>query len=246
MLKTDATGLEAGWVAVPLADRELPAYRALPAGGQGLATVLVVQEIFGVHEYIQDVCRRLAHAGYLAIAPELYVRQGDPTRYTDIASLVSELVVTVHDDQVMADLDAAAQWAGANGGSGKLGVTGFCWGGRIVWKYAAHSAAIAAGVAWYGPVARSYAPGDPTPLDVVARIRAPILALYGAADGGIPNESVERMLAALNASGNAASELVLYPETPHAFHADYRPSYRAEPAADGWTRMLNWFERHLA
>ena len=245
MVKTDSTGLDAGWVSVPAADRELPAYRAQPAGKASLATVLVVQEIFGVHEYIQDVCRRLAHAGYLAIAPELYVRQGDPTRYTEIPALVSEVVAKVHDQQVMADLDAAAIWASRNDGGGKLGMTGFCWGGRIVWMYAAHNPRLAAGVAWYGPTARSFAAGDRTPLDVAADIRAPMLALYGGADAGIPSEAVEQMLAALKASGNVRSELVLYPDTPHAFHADYRPSFRKAPADDGWNRLLAWFRQFL-
>lgn len=245
MEKTGADGLDAGWVRVPVTDRELPAYRARRAGKSGLATVLVVQEIFGVHEYIQDVCRRLAHSGYLAIAPELYVRQGDPARYTEIPTLVSEVVAKVRDEQVLSDLDAAALWASQNGGGGKLGVTGFCWGGRIVWMYAAHNARLAAGVAWYGPTARSFAAGDKSPLDVASEIRAPMLALYGGADTGIPNETIAQMLAALKASGNVRSELVLYPDTPHAFHADYRPSFRKAPADDGWNRLLAWFRQFL-
>ncbi len=246
MLKTDAKGLEAGWVSIPVGSLSMPAYRAMPTGRHDLASVLVVQEIFGVHEYIQDVCRRLAHLGYLAVAPELYVRQGDPSRYTEIPALVSDVVAKVRDEQVMSDLDATALWAGRNGGSEKLGVTGFCWGGRIVWMYAAHNPRLTTGVAWYGPTARSYATGDKTPLDVAAEIRAPMLALYGAEDSGIPNETVERMLAALKAAGNTRSELVLYPDTPHAFHADYRPSYRQGPADDGWNRLVAWFKRTLA
>jgi carboxymethylenebutenolidase len=246
MLKTDAKGLEAGWVSIPVGGLSMPAYRAMPAGRHDLASVLVVQEIFGVHEYIQDVCRRLAHLGYLAIAPELYVRQGDPGRYTEIPALVSDVVARVRDEQVLGDLDATALWAGRNRGGGKLGVTGFCWGGRIVWMYAAHNPRLTAGVAWYGPTARSFAAGDKTPLDVAAEIRAPMLALYGGEDPGIPNETVERMLAALKAAGNTRSELILYPDTPHAFHADYRPSYRKGPAEDGWNRLVAWFKRTLA
>lgn len=245
MVMTDSNELEAGWVSVPAGDRDLPAYRAQPLGATGLATVLVVQEIFGVHHYIQDVCRRLARRGYLAVAPELFARQGDASAYHEVQKLVSELVARVHDEQVMADLDATAHWAEGHGGSGKLGITGFCWGGRIVWMYAAHRPALVAGVAWYGPTARAYAAGDRTPLDVATTIRAPMLALYGAADAGIPNDTVERMLAALAAAGNVTSELVLYPDTPHAFHADYRPSYRQREAEDGWARLEDWFGRHL-
>ncbi len=240
---TDTRGLTAGEVRIPARDGEMPAYRAMPAGKAGLGTILVVQEVFGVHEHIKDVCRRLAKQGYLAVAPELYARQGDPSKYTDIPKLVSELVTKVPDAQVMADLDAAAAWAARNGGSAdKLGVTGFCWGGRIVWMYAAHNPKLKTGVAWYGPVARVYHPGDKTAIDVAAAIRQPILGLYGAADGGIPNDTVEKMRAALKAAGNAASEIVLYPDTSHAFFADYRDSYRKEAAEDGWKRALAWFK----
>jgi carboxymethylenebutenolidase len=242
MIVTDTHGLTAGEVKIPTRDGEMPAYRAMPAGRSGLGTVLVVQEIFGVHEHIRDVCRRLAKAGYLALAPELYARQGDPSRYAETAKLMSEIVAKVPDAQVMADLDAAAAWAAGNGGDGgKLGITGFCWGGRVVWMYAAHNPRLKSGVAWYGPVARAYHPGDKTALDVAASIKQPMLGLYGAADGGIPNDTVERMRAALKAAGNTASEIILYPDTPHAFHADYRPSYRKEAAEDGWKRLLAWF-----
>ena len=243
MIVTDTQGLTAGEVKIPTKDGEMPAYRAMPAGKTGLGTVLVVQEIFGVHEHIKDVCRRLAKAGYLAVAPELYARQGDPSKYTEIPKLVSELVTKVPDAQVMADLDAAAAWAAKDGGdAGKLAVTGFCWGGRIVWMYAAHNPKLKTGVAWYGPVARAFHAGDKTALDVAASIKQPMLGLYGAADGGIPNDTVEKMRAALKAAGNASSELVLYPDMPHAFHADYRPSYRKEAAEDGWKRLLAWLK----
>jgi len=248
MITTDTQGLTAGEVKIKTADGEMPAYRAAPAGKTGLATVLVVQEIFGVHEHIKDICRRFAKAGFLAIAPELYARQGDPTKYSDIATLIKEVVSKVPDAQVMSDLDAAAAWAAENGGNaGRLGVTGFCWGGRITWLYNAHNPKCRAGVAWYGRVVGDATPNTPQhPIDLAARIRQPVLALYGGADAGIPNETIERMMAALKAAGNTASELVLYKDAPHAFHADYRPSYRKEAAEDGWKRAVAWFTRHLA
>ena len=247
MITTDTQGLTAGEVKIKTADGEMPAYRAMPAGKTGLATVLVVQEIFGVHEHIKDVCRRFAKAGYLAIAPEMYARQGDPTRYTDIPTLIREVVSKVPDAQVMSDLDATAAWAAANGGSAtRLGVTGFCWGGRITWLYAAHNPKVRAGVAWYGRVVGEATPNTPRhPIDLAGAIRQPILALYGGADAGIPNETIERMMAALRSAGNTASELVLYKDAPHAFHADYRPSFRKEAAEDAWKRALAWFGKHL-
>jgi len=247
MIITDTQGLTAGDVTIPVRVGEIPAYRALPLGGSELATVLVVQEIFGLHEYIKDVCRRFAKAGFLAIAPELYARQGDASKHSDIPTLIGEIVSKVSDAQVMGDLDAAASWAAGNGGSAaRLGVTGFCWGGRIVWMYAAHNPVVKAGVAWYGPVARAYCAGDRSAIDVADRIKAPMLGLYGADDAGIPPDTLERMRAALKAAGNARSEFVIYPGTPHAFHADYRPSYRKEAAEDGWAHALMWFQKHLA
>ena len=244
MIVTDTKGLTAGEVKIALKDREIPAYRAMPAGGKNLPVVLVVQEIFGVHEHIKDVCRRFAKIGYLAVAPELYVRQGDVSQMKDNKEIISKVVSKVPDAQVMGDLDAASAWAGKNGGNAdKLGITGFCWGGRIVWMYAAHNPKVDAGVAWYGPFVRSYHQGDKTVLDVVDRINAPILGLYGGADAGIPNDTVEKMREALKKSGKK-SEIVLYPDTPHAFHADYRPSYRKEQAQDGWKRCTEWFKKH--
>ncbi|HTN48427.1 MAG TPA: dienelactone hydrolase family protein [Burkholderiaceae bacterium] len=245
VVTTDASGLTAGEVRIRTHDGEMPAYRAQPAGRSGLPTVLVVQEIFGVHEHIKDVCRRLAHLGYLAVAPELYARQGDVSKM-EIPDIVAKVVSKVSDAQVMADLDAAADWAATHGGSGPLGITGFCWGGRIVWMYAAHSPGLAAGVAWYGPVATSRFPGDKAAIEVADRIRAPILGLYGGADGGIPNDTVERMRGALKTAGNLQSEIVLYPDTPHAFHADYRETYRRAAAQDGWKRLTAWFRQYLA
>ncbi len=214
----------------------------MPTGGTQLPVVLVVCEIFGVHEHIADVARRFAKLGYLAIAPELFVRQGEPASYGEIGKLIAEVVSRAGDAQVMADLDACVAWASAQGAdTTRLGITGFCWGGRIVWMYAAHNPALTAGVAWYGPVARAYAAGDKSAIDVAPRIKAPMLGLYGGADAGIPSDTVEQMRAALKAAGNTRSEIVLYPDTPHAFHADYRPNYRSDAADDGWRRCVAWF-----
>jgi carboxymethylenebutenolidase len=242
-ITTDTTGLTAGAVTIPVGDFKMPAYRAQPAGKTGLPVILVVSEIFGVHEHIADVARRFAKLGYLAIAPELFVRQGDAKAYTDIPKLVTEVVSKAPDAQVMGDLDAAVAWAKANGGdTSKLGVTGFCWGGRITWMYAAHNPAVKAGVAWYGPVARPNYPGDKTAIEVAPQIKAAMLGLYGGADAGIPNDTVEKMRDALKAAGNTKSEVVIFPDTPHAFHADYRPSYRKEQAEAGWKRCTAWLK----
>jgi carboxymethylenebutenolidase len=223
----------------------MPAYRAAPAGKSNLPVVLVVSEIFGVHEHIADVARRFAKLGYLAIAPELFVRQGDAQSYGEIGKLIAEVVGKVPDAQVMTDLDACVAWANANGGdTSKLGVTGFCWGGRITWLYAAHSAAVKAGVAWYGQLIGQPTPLKPSnPVDVVGRLNAPVLGLYGAEDTGIPLASVEQMKTALAGGNRAAmaSQFVVYPGAPHAFHADYRPSYKKDAAEDGWNRCVAWF-----
>ena len=243
VIQTDSTGLTAGEVSIPVVDFKMPAYRAAPAGATGLPVVLVVSEVFGVHEHIADVARRFAKAGYLAIAPELFVRQGDAGSYGEIAKLVSEVVAKAPDAQVMGDLDATVAWAKAQGAdTSRLGITGFCWGGRTTLMYAAHNPGVKAAVAWYGPVARSYYPGDKTALDVAGRIKAAVLGLYGAADDGIPNDTVKKMRDALKAAGNTKSAFVLYPDTPHAFHADYRPTYRKRAAMDGWKRCLAWFK----
>jgi carboxymethylenebutenolidase len=241
---TDAKGLAAGEVKIAVKDGEIPAYRAMPAGGKNLPTVLVVQEIFGVHEHIKDICRRLAKAGYLAIAPELYARQGDVSKLADIDQIIP-IVAKVPDAQVMSDLDAAATWAAKNGGdAAKLAVTGFCWGGRITWLYAAHNQTVKAGVAWYGRVAGKTNELTPAnPIDVVKSINAPVLGLYGGADAGIPNDTVDKMREALKAAGKK-SEIHTYPDVPHGFHADYRPSYRKEAAEDGWKRLLGWFRKN--
>ena len=246
-ITTSANGLIAGEVKVPAQGGDMPAYRALPATGSNFPVILVVQEVFGVHEHIRDVCRRLAKEGYFAIAPELYARQGDPTKYTDTSKLMSEIVSKVPDAQVMGDLDAAVAYAKASGKAdvNRLGITGFCWGGRIVLMYAAHNPNVKAAVAWYGPTARAYAAGDKPALDVAPQIKGAVLGLYGGADGGIPNDTVEKMFAALKAAGNTKSAYVIYPDTPHAFYADYRPSYRKDAADDGWKRATAWFKANL-
>ena len=248
VLATDATGLIAGDVKIPTAAGEIPAYRASPK--KKAPVLLVVHEIFGVHEHIKDVCRRLAKRGHMAIAPEMYARQGDVSKLE--MSKVMEVVARVPDAQVMSDLDAAVEYARKTGKADtkRLGITGFCWGGRVVWLYAAHNPRLKAGVAWYGRlVARPGAPPSelqPThPVDVAASLKVPVLGLYGEKDQGIPLESIELMRKEL-AKSKSASEIVVYPDAPHGFHADYRPSYRKGPAEDGWARLLAWFKKHGA
>jgi len=244
-ITTDTLGLDAGSVDIPVGDLQMPAYRAKPEGRKNLPVVLVASEIFGVHEHIADVCRRFAKLGYLAIAPELFVRHGKAGAYTDIPKLISEVVSKAADAQVNGDLDATVAWAAANGGdTGRLAITGFCWGGRTTWSYAAHNPRLRAAVAWYGPVARNYHPGDRTVIERAASIKTPVLALYGAADGGIPVETLTQLEAALKANGNTGCEFVVYPDTPHAFFADYRPSYRKATAEDAWSRCLAWFKKN--
>ena len=248
-VKTDSEGLLTGEVTIPVGDFKMPAYRAAPANKTGAPVVLVLSEIFGVHEHIADVARRFAKVGYFAIAPELFVRHGDAGSYGEIAKLVAEVVNKVPDAQVMGDLDATVAWAKGQGAdTGKLGVTGFCWGGRITWLYAAHNPAVRAGVAWYGRlVGQTSALNPKHPVDLAGSLRGPVLGLYGGQDPGIPLDTVESMKKVL-ASGSAAakaSEFVVYPDTPHAFHADYRPSYRKAAADDGWQRCISWFKNNI-
>jgi carboxymethylenebutenolidase len=241
-IKTDAKGLEAGEVKVG----DMPAYRAMPAEGGPFPVILVVQEIFGVHEHIKDLCRRLAKVGYFAVAPELYARQGDVSKMTDIPEIISKVVSKVPDKQVMEDLDATVAWAEKTGkaDTAKLGVTGFCWGGRIVWLYAAHNKGLKAGVAWYGRLVGKPDELHPkNPIDLVKSLHAPVLGLYGGADEGIPVETVEKMREGLKDAEKTA-EIIVYPDTPHGFNADYRPTYRKDQAADGWKRMLAWFKKY--
>ncbi len=248
-ITTGAEGLEAGEIKIPTQDGEIPAYSAKPAkkaeGDKGFPVVLVVQEIFGVHEHIKDICRRFAHLGYYAIAPELFARQGDVSKLTDFRQIIGNVVSKVPDAQVMSDLDAAVAHAKRTGGDvSRLGITGFCWGGRITWLYAAHNPNLKAAVAWYGRLV-----GEPdelhpkNPIDLVNELKAPVLGLYGAADTGIPVQTVDQMREAVKAAGKTA-EFHVYPNTPHAFFADYRPSYHKAEAEDGWKRLQAWFKQH--
>ncbi len=250
-ITTDTSGLVAGEVKIPVRDGEIPAYRAIPASGKNFPVVLVVQEIFGVHEHIKDICRRFAKLGHMAIAPELYARQGDVSKLK-MDEIVSKVVSKVPDAQVMSDLDATVAYAKKSGKGDvrKLGITGFCWGGRIVWLYAAHSPQLKAGVAWYGrltgrPADKPNELQPKHPVDVAASLKAPVLGLYGEADQGIPLDTVEQMRAKLKES-KTPSEIVVYPSGPHGFHADYRPSYRKEMAEDGWRRLREWFKKYGA
>ena len=248
-ITTPSIGLRTGDVLIRTADgRSMPGYFAAPAGASGAPTILVVQEIFGVHEHIKDVCRRFAAAGWHAVAPELYFRFGDPQAYPTVAQITGELVPKVTDAQVMSDLDATVAFAHTNGGNkDRLGITGFCWGGRIVWLYSAHNPSVKAGVAWYGRLTGATSPANPLhPYDVAVALKGPVLGLYGGADAGIPTNTVDEMKTRLTAGSTAAkaSEFVVYPETPHAFHADYRPSYRKPAAEDGWKRATAWFRKH--
>jgi len=248
-IKTSDAGLTAGTVMIPTADGiKIPAYRAKPAGKTHLPTILVVEEIFGVHEYIQDVCRRLAHLGYLAIAPELYAREGDPAKYTEMAKLRSEVVDKVPDAQALSDLDATAAYARHDGGDpDKLGITGFCWGGRYVWLYTAHNAHLKAAAVFYGPLRGKTDALRPTyPIDLAGKLHAPVLGAYGGKDAGITHADIEAMRAALPKGDKfaRASRIDVYPDAQHGFHADYRPSYNKPDAELAWKRMQEWFNHH--
>ncbi|MFN6514843.1 MAG: dienelactone hydrolase family protein [Nostoc sp. CreGUA01] len=245
VITTDAKGLVAGAVKIPVKDGEIPAYRAVPASGENFPIVLVLQEIFGVHEHIQDITRRFAKLGYLAIAPELFVRQGDVSKLSSIDE-IRPIVAKVPDSQVLSDLDATVDWAvkSAKGNADKLGVTGFCWGGRITWLYAAHNPQLKAGVAWYGRLVGDATELQPKyPVDIASKLTVPVLGLYGGQDTGIPLDTVEQMRDRLKSS-SSKSEIIVYPDAPHAFFADYRPSYRETEAKDGWQRLLAWFKKN--
>jgi len=248
-ITTDTAGLTAGEVKIPVKDGEIPAYRAMPDKGGRFPVALVVQEIFGVHEHIKDICRRFAKAGYFAIAPEMYARQGDVAKLASIQEIISTVVSKVPDEQVLSDLDAAVTYAGKTGkaDTGKLAITGFCWGGRIVWLYAAHNPRLKAGAAWYGRLVGQASSMTPKhPVDVAADLKAPVLGLYGGKDQGIPLDTVEKMRAALKAAGKADSEIIVYPDAQHGFHADYRPSYGKQDAEDAWKKLLAHFKKHGA
>lgn len=244
-IKTDSEGLEAGEVKVPTKDGEMPAYRASPKKGENFPVILVVQEIFGVHEHIKDICRRFAKLGYLAVAPELYARQGDVSKLTAFPDIL-KIVAKVPDEQVMSDLDATVAWAkkSGKGNTDKLGVTGFCWGGRIVWLYSAHNPNLKAGVAWYGRLVGMADDLHPKhPVELAGSLKAPVLGLYGGADDGIPVSTVEQMRKALK-EAKQPSEIVVYPDTPHGFHADYRPTFRKKESEEAWKKALEWFKKN--
>jgi carboxymethylenebutenolidase len=245
---TSGEGLVAGRVRLPSGGVEIGAYRAHPAAGGPFPVVLVVHEIFGVHAYIEDVVRRLAKLGYFAIAPDLYQRQGDPTQLASVDLILSNVVAKVADAQVLSDLDATLAYAGADGHGdvSRAAITGFCWGGRIVWLYCAYSAKVRCGVAWYGRLVGDASEKTPRhPIDVAASMQEPVLGLYGSDDTGIPQPTVlamrERLATAPKPSG---SEIIVFPGAPHGFHADYRDSYRVLAATEGWKRMLGWLRDH--
>ncbi len=245
-ISTAAEGLDAGMVTFATGDLKMDAYRAKPKGKKNLPTIIVVQEIFGLHEWIKDIVRRLANAGYYAIAPNLYQRQGDATKATDINTLVTEIVSKVPDAQVMSDLDALTAFVGGDGGNARrMGITGFCWGGRLTWLYAAHNPRLKAGVAWYGRlIGKANALQTQNPIEFAATLKVPVLGLYGALDKGIPVADVEKMGAALKAA-KSKSTIKLYPAADHGFLADYRPSYNEAAAKDGWAAALAHFKRNL-
>ena len=245
VIHTGTDGLDAGETKVPTSEGMLPAYYARPAGAGPFPTVLVIEEIFGVHEYIKDTCRRLAHAGYLAVAPELYARIGDLSGMTDVGAIVRDVISKAPDDRLLQDLDSTAAWAAQNKGDpARLAVTGFCRGGRNTWMYDAHNPALKAAVAWYGPIKGQPSPIQPTnPGDIAADLKAPLLGMYGGQDTGISVADVQAAAAKAKAAGKTV-EVVVYPDAPHGFHADYRPSYRKADAEDGWAKMLAWFKKY--
>jgi len=245
VIKTDDVGLTADTVMIAVNGFNVPVYRAQPEGKTNLPVVLVISEIFGVHEHIADCARRFAKLGYLALAPQLFARQGDPAKVASIPELMKEIVAKTPDREVMQDLDACVAWAAKNGGDPlRIGITGFCWGGRITWLYAAHNPKLKAGVAWYGRLVGVPNPILPhNPVDIAPSLSVPVLGLYGGKDGGIGQDTIALMKEAL-AAGRSKSQFVVYPDAGHAFHADYRASYVAVDARDGFARCLAWFKAH--
>ncbi|MDO8380185.1 dienelactone hydrolase family protein [Phenylobacterium sp.] len=247
-ITTPETGLVTETVQISPPDTQIPAYLARPAGAGPYPVVIVVSEIFGVHEYIRDVCRRLAQLGYVAMAPDFFARAGDPSGMSDYAE-IRKIVATATDEQVMGDLSAAMAFLKAQdyAQADTAAITGFCWGGNITWQACQRLNLFKAGVAWYGRLARpADAPADERqwPVDMAAALSAPVLGLYAGQDQGIPLSDVEKMRSALAAAGKTDSEILVYPESQHGFHADYRSAYDAAAAKDGWTRMLAHFAKH--
>jgi carboxymethylenebutenolidase len=259
-ITTDTEGLFAAAVKIPSGGVELPAYIAMPEKARRKPVVIVVSEVFGLHEYIRDLCRRLAKAGYVAVAPDFFVRAGDPAPLDDFAE-IRKIVETATNDQILGDIQATIDWLGSKPELGqkekafadlkRVGITGFCWGGAAVWMAAALVPKIKAGVAWYGRLVKPKA-GDflgaedrPWPVDVAGRLHAPVLGLYAGQDKGIPVSDVEAMRAALAAAGDKRSEIQVFPDAQHGFHADYRSAYNQADAEAGWNRLLDWFKRKL-
>jgi carboxymethylenebutenolidase len=241
-IATSPEGLIAGEVKIPAGGVDIPAYRAMPDHGGPFATVLVIHEIFGVHEHIKDVCRRWAKLGYYAIAPELFARQGDAAAEKDMQKLMKDIVGKKSDAEAITDLDATLAFAGASGSAdlGRAAVTGFCWGGRQTWLYAAHNPALKAGVAWYGPLAYPKSESRPeNPPDVIGKLKVPVLGLYGGMDKSIPLDQIDAMREKLAAAGGA-SKIIVYADAGHAFYADYRPSYVKADAEASWKEAAAW------
>jgi carboxymethylenebutenolidase len=243
-ITTNINGLTAGEVEIPTGDLRIPAYRAKPDSGASFPTVLVIQEIFGIHEHIKDLCRRLAKDGYLAVAPYLYAREGDVAHLTEIEE-IRKIVARVPDAQVMQDLDATVEWAAKDGGdTSRLAATGFCWGGRIIWLFSAHSSRLQAGAAWYGKLTGPTTALQPkNPVDIAKDLKAPVMGFYGGKDAGIPLDTVEQMRLAIEAA-HKPSHIDVYPEAQHGFNADYRPAYDPDAARDAWSKMLQFFKEH--
>lgn len=242
-IKTDTQGITAGEVKVPVKDGQIPAYRAMPANGGNFPVILVIQEIFGVHEYIQDICRRLAKQGYYAIAPAMFSREADVSNMS-LEAILKDVVPVVPDAQVMADIDSTVAFAKASGkaNTSRLGIVGYCWGGRTVWLYANHNPAVKAGVAYYGLLAGLKGPNKPAdPVDVAANIKVPVLGLYAGEDSFVPDEVVDKMRNELG-KGSSGSEIVVFPAVNHGFHADYRPTYDRRAATYAWKLTLDWFK----
>ena len=248
-VQTSGEGLREDGVSIKASDGfAMPAFVARPQAARNAPVICVVHEIFGVHEWIRDICRRLARQGYYAIAPDLFARHGDATRIADFKQLIGDIVSKAPDAQVLADIDAAFAWAGSHGGDGgRRGITGFCWGGRVVWLYAAHSAALDAGVAFYGRLVSDKTALQPlSVIEQVAVLKAPVLGQYGGLDKGIPLADVERMRAALKQAGKSPpDDITVYPQADHGFMADYRPSYDEAAAKAAWSATLDWFDRYV-
>ena len=250
-IHTDFAGIQAGEISFDSGGLAVPAYCSRPANAtKKLPIIIVASEIFGVHEYIADVTRRLAKLGYLAIAPEFFTRAGEPSELGTVGEIMTKIVARTPDQQVLSDIEAALRWAGAhNGDLTRVGINGFCWGGRITWLACQKLSSIHAGVAWYGRLLNAKNATTPEqPVELAQQTRAPVLGLYGGQDEGIKLADIEQMKAALASPQATAaarlSQFEIYPEAPHAFHADYRQSYREAAAKDGWRKALDWFKTH--